>query len=84
LGGCFFIVLVVIGCIGLAYSTSMIAARNLRALTSRTKSGEPQDSDLLGLLLFLCQLVMILATWPAFGIIVRMLESMGYGIKGWS
>jgi hypothetical protein len=67
--------------IAFAWPISRIAADNLTALASR--QSDSRASLLLVISLFVCQVAMIMATWPAWIMVVRTLAAMGLKM-GWS
>jgi hypothetical protein len=77
LAGILLIPLVLLACVVWAWGISSSVATNLSALL-----GWPRVGILHGLVLFL-QVMGILASWPIFVFLLRVLESMGYKV-GWS
>jgi hypothetical protein len=83
LGACGILPFVLLGCAICAWPVSGRVARHLLCLW--LPRGEPSDASLLALriLLFVGQLLVILASWPLFGELLDHLRSMGYKV-GWS
>jgi hypothetical protein len=69
--------LVLIGCVAWAWPVSESVAGHLSALLGWPRRG------VLHSLVFVLELIAILATWPLFGFLLKLLSSMGYKC-GWS
>jgi hypothetical protein len=83
--GILLIPVVAVVCLTLAWPISRIAADNLASLVHAPDEEDRPASRLLVFALFLCQAIMILATAPAWGVVIETLEAMGISMGvGWS